>query len=129
MLAPGDRKRLRDVGFLGFEIEAYAKSPTLHDLNNDQWQTVMRNRKDWMMAMIDEGAVKEDIEEAIEHWYGQSTKRSPWDWIRSVGSPIGKSTRIRDYNAALAARRRTRALGKSTGVNYRGTSQKVRVTW
>ena len=131
MLAPGDKRRLKDVGFLPFEIEAYDKSPTFHNIDNDQWQTMMRNRKDWMMRMIDDGAVKEDIEEAIEHWYKQSTRRTPWDWLRMVGSPTkARTTRIKDYTASLQARQRARALSKESEVPYPGTyKRRTRVSW
>ena len=144
MLAPGDRKRLRDVGFLDFEIDEYANAPTLFNLDNDTWQRVMRSRKNWMMGMIDEGSVKEDIEDAIMDWYDTKTKRSPWDWLRLEGSPVPYKTRritdykgalarrgqIKDYTASLAARRRARALGKESGVPYPGTYKRhTRVSW
>lgn len=109
-----DERRLKDAGFLNFEIEQFAaaKSPSGKDqpfvsLDTPVWRRVMDSRRAWIQDKIEQNWTDSEIENELMGYYQRDKSRSPWDFIRVEYKP---PTRV-DYKSAVREQKKLEIEG------------------
>ncbi len=103
-----DADRLRNMGFLDYEIEAIAnatdpegKPQPVINLETDAWVAAMENRRAWWDDKVAKGWEEEVIINEIMRYYDRDKKRNPWDFLKAEYRP---PKRI-DYWQGIRARK------------------------
>ena len=118
MLSIEDARRLKDAGFLEYEIQELSKGkapdgrdqPPI-DLNSPVWQRALDARRGWVADKVNRGWSEIEIETEARRYYVAGAKRSPWDFLKAEYKPPLKT----DYRAGLRARIQrqiTESMGK-----------------
>lgn len=117
-LSYNNAEKLRDAGFLDYEIEQLAGAKTLDgkdqpsiNLDSPAWKAVMKSRLEWIEDKINRDWTVDEMDNILMDYYMRDPKRSPWDFLKMEYR--GK-TRI-GYYEGLRNRKRKEAeavLGK-----------------
>ena len=92
-----DAARLKEAGFLDYEIEKIAAAETVDgkgqppvDLSSPVWQRTLESRRAWVDDKVNKGWSQEEIERNIMDYYARGARRNPWDFIKAEYKPIKK---------------------------------------
>lgn len=128
-LSNKDAQRLRDAGFLNYEINHFSGAVTPGDvhqkginLNNEVWQKAMASRRDWTRAQMGQGRTMAQIKANLINYYRKRgvKKRDPYDFIRAEYKNPGK---LKDYIQALRRRAKDRIARGLKGTYKRGAGR------
>jgi hypothetical protein len=109
-LSEYNAQRLRDAGFVKFEIDEFAnavdskgKAQPPIDTDSPIWNSVMNSRMRWVEDKIARGWSQSEIEEEILNYYRRDERRSPFDFIRAEYKPPKKT----NYYDLMRRRKKT----------------------
>lgn len=120
-LTKTQREKLRDAGFMPFEIRRISNARTPDgsfqeiDISGPAWQSTIESRRTWVASLIRAGWSKDDIRASLRRYYRRRRGRSPFDFLKIEYRP---PKRLTDFQYALKLRSRsriTRDLGRGYG--------------
>lgn len=128
-LSGRDTKRLKEAGFINYEIGQFGGAVTPSDewqppvnLNSPVWVVAMSKRRRWVKEKLDQGLTKKQINKILVNYYFRRgiLKRTAFDFIRAEYKPPGK---LKDFIKVARRRARdriSRGLGGKSRVYRRG---------